>query len=189
MMKTKAIFFLFFGVFTLSVAQAQPEPVSTSLSKVVADYSQQFARYLGEPLASNPQTEEFGSEICIAGAEQCTITKYSAKGKSVYSWQARMPVMEDFETAKKQFKQLFQQAQAATITLGEKSFHLTGVYKEPTENLRFHSLILTPDIKDRSLKDLKLEILLEADMLEWGLRVILYEKERQDEDRGPIREN
>lgn len=189
MTKTKVMTLLILTFFSLSRAYSQPEPVSTSLSRVIVDYTNQFSQYLGEPLTSNPQTEEFGSGICIAGAEQCTITRYSAKGKSVYSWQARMPQTDDFATAKKLFKELFQQAQQTVVNIDGKTFHLTGTYQEPNESLRFHSIILTPDIKDRSLKNLKLEILLEADMLEWGIRVILYEKERQDEERGPIREN
>ncbi|MBN8666336.1 MAG: hypothetical protein J0M30_02455 [Chitinophagales bacterium] len=189
MTKTKAISLFVFGILSLSVAYSQPEAVSASLSKVIVDYSNQFPKYLGEPLTSNPQSEEFGSKICIAGAEQCTITKYSAKSKTVYSWQARMPVSEDFSSAVKTYKELFQQAQQTVVTLGDKTFHLVGTYKEPTESLRFHSIILTPDSKDRALKNLKLEILLEADMLEWGIRVILYDKERLDDERGPVIEN
>lgn len=189
MTKTTLLTFLFFGFFSLSRAYSQPQSVSASLSLVIVDYTNQFKQYIGEPLTSNPQTEEFGSEICVAGAEQCTITRYSSKGKPVYSWQARMPVTDDFAKAKKLYKELFQQAQQTVVNLDGKTFRLTGTYQEPDESLRFHSLILTPDIKDRSLKNLKLEILLEADMLEWGVRIILYEKERQDEERGPIREN
>jgi len=185
MIKTSRFILFFLLLFSgfRSLAQTQ------NLALILAEYPSQFAQLKTEPLTSDFQTEVFGSRLCISGAEQCTITKYSSEGKPVYSFEARMPVQEDFSIAKRQFKQLFIEVQTVEVNLGGKLVKFKGTYTEPKESNRFNSIILTPDTREKNLRNLKIEVLLEADMLEWRTRLIVYEREREDNERGSATEN
>ncbi|MBI1342088.1 MAG: hypothetical protein GC171_04030 [Terrimonas sp.] len=181
----------FLAITPAAYAQTPQQPVATpgNLSRIINDFQFNFQHITGELLIENPQTTEYGSELCLNGAEQCTITRYSAKGKPVYSFQAKMPATEDFNKVKKQYQELFKQAIQVVLTVGENAYQLTGTYAEPSESLAFNSILLTPDSKEKAIRKLKVEILLEADMLEWNIRVLVYDREREDDERGAIKEN
>jgi hypothetical protein len=100
-----------------------------------------------------------------------------------------MLTTENFEEAKKKFRSLFSMFNhmAVKMDYGD-TFYLSGKYDEPTEEKNFASTILTFEKADQLTRKMKLEVSMQYEMLEWKVRVLIYEKEREDNERGEIEE-
>lgn len=159
----------------------------TNLSKIISDYPNQFAALKGDTLSSNPQTIEFTSRLEFKGAEQNTIVEYRSS-KPVYSWQAVMLNTEEFEEAAKKYKWLCNQLKVMTVKLeGGYDFTLSGNYEAPEESRKFMSSIfkLTPNASN--MPKLKIEATMQFEFPEWKVSLLVYEKEREDNERGDVR--
>jgi len=60
-----------------------------------------------------------------------------------------------------------------------------GDYINPSEAIKFTTIVLDAGDKTPELKKLKIALILETDMLDWVIKIQVYEKEREDKDRGP----
>ena len=60
-----------------------------------------------------------------------------------------------------------------------------GDYIKPSEAIKFTTIVLDAGDKTPELKKLKLALILETEMLEWVIKIQVYEKEREDKDKGP----
>lgn len=190
MKQARAIFLfssLCFICFSLS---AQVIPVRTafqsSLANIVGHYPNQFKNLAGEVVTENPQSTDYRSVVTLKGAEECFVTKFSSKGKEVYSWQAVMLTTENFEEALKKFKSLYSSIQRLAVQINGMNAVLSSEYVKPVEEKKFNSIIFTASDKDEKLKKLKVELTLQNDLLEWVIKVLVYEKEREDDERGEI---
>ena len=98
-----------------------------------------------------------------------------------------MLTTEDFEVAKKKFRALHSQFNQLGVKMdyGE-TFYLGGKYIAPVEEKRFHSVILRFENPDRNTHRMKLEISMQYELLEWKVRVLIYEHERDDNEPGDI---
>lgn len=157
------------------------------LSKVVGDYSNQFRSFLGELLVENPQSADYRSLLNISGAEECIITKYSAVGKSIFSWQALMFRTGDWDAAVKKYKSLFGSINNLSVSLEQTNLVFKGAYSKPAEELKFSSIIFSPGRK--SANKLRVELLLETELMNWIVKILIYEKEKEDDERGKIIEH
>ena len=86
------------------------------LKKVINDYPNNFKNLIGELIIEHPQFADYACNFKIAGAEEATVTKYSAKRQDIASWQATMITTEDFEEASKKYKWLYNQLKTMTIS-------------------------------------------------------------------------
>jgi hypothetical protein len=155
----------------------------TDLQNVIRGYFNHFQNETGEELISNPQSIEYASLIKIAGAQNCVITKYSSRKKEVYSFNAVMLETDDFEVVKKQFKNLFNAFNNTPVRLSPNhSFQLKGVYESPEEEKGFTSIIFKPMPADESVRHLQVELSLEAELMQWKIKVSVYEKDRKDDE-------
>ncbi|HEU4576013.1 MAG TPA: hypothetical protein VFS36_13505 [Chitinophagaceae bacterium] len=155
----------------------------TDLQNVIRGYFNHFQNETGEELISNPQSIEYASLIKIAGAQNCVITKYSSRKKEVYSFNAVMLETDDFEVVKKQFKNLFNAFNNTPVRLSPNhSFQLKGVYESPEEEKAFTSIIFKPMPADESVRHLQVELSLEAELMQWKIKVSVYEKDRKDDE-------
>lgn len=167
-----------------------PQPLVSSfradIQKVVDQYPHQYAEIRGEVINQNPQTVEYASLIKPDGVEGATITKYSALGKEVVTWQSTVLVTEDFEAAAKKYKWLYQQLKGMDIKYVADLYTLRGPYTEPDESIGFATSILTPDHPPLPLARLKVEVQLNFEFPEWKVGLLIYDKEREDEEQGDI---
>jgi len=163
--------------------------IGPDIKKVIQDYPNQFSNIKGEVITQNPQSTDYACNLKVNGAEEVSITQYSANKKyPIASWQAVMLTTDDFEDAKKKFKSLFNQLN--NLSSNETvSFHLKGKYETPVEEKKFTSVIFTADNGSTTLKKLRVELSMQYELLEWKLKVLLYEKEREDNERGAVEEN
>ncbi len=152
--------------------------VTNDVKKVIEDHPNQFANLKGEMIAQTTQTIDYACLFEANGAEETTITKYSSK-KEIYSWQALMLTTESFEKAKQKFRSLFNQLNNLPVKSGDQQYKLKGDYVQPDNKKKFSSAILSAGDK------LKVEISLQAyEPMEWKVKIIIYDTEREDDERG-----
>ena len=167
-------------------------PVHSSLrndfQKVVADYPVNFENIRGRVIDENPQTIEYASQVQLSDAQECVITKYSSGLKPIYSWQANMFVSEDFEAAAKKYKWLFSQLKGMNIYYVRDQYTLRGNFEEADESKKFSTSVLTVTSPPTPLEKLRVEVSLQFEFPEWKVNLLLYEKEREDDERGEIAE-
>ena len=173
-------------------SQAQPKfPVTdnelrNNLEKVIADFPHNFSSVRGDTIEVNPQSIEFASLLDFKMARQNSITQYISS-KPVFSWQALFLVTEEFDEASKKYTWLCNQLKVMTIkTETGYSYNLSGRFDEPTQKKKFSSSIykLTPNASD--MPKLKIEASMQYEFPEWKVSLVVYEREREDNERGDI---
>ena len=167
-------------------------PLSSSFradfQKVVDEYPRHYASIRGEVINKNPQTVEYLSKVKPDGVEEATIMKYSALGKEVFTWQSVVLVTEDYEAAAKKYKWLYQQLKGMNIKYVADQYTLRGPFAEPDESIGFASSVLTHNHPPMPLAKLKVEVQLNFEFPEWKVSLLVYDKEREDDEQGHITE-
>jgi hypothetical protein len=165
-------------------------PLASSIrhefQKVVAEYPRQFSSIKGHVINENPQTIEYLSQLQLSGAELCFITRYSSGSKQVYSWQAVMFTSEDFEAADKKYQWLFKQLKGMNIFHVKDQYTLKGQFETASESRKFTTSTLSVASPPEPYEKLKVEVALQYEFPEWKVNLLVYEKEREDDERGEI---
>jgi len=171
---------------TLS-AQVVPikDSLQTDIAKVISDFPNGFRNISGDQVVENPQTIEFDSRVLLKDAVKCRVIKYSSNVKEVYSWEAEMVKTDDFEEASKKFRSIYNSLQHLSVNINGTNAVFKGEFIKPTESIKFTTIVFDAGDKTPELKKLKVALLLETEMLDWVIRIQVYEKEREDKDRGP----
>jgi len=156
-------------------------PLPGDVKKLVADYPNRFANVRGEEIEKNPQTTDYTCSIKISGADRSVITLYSSASGASCGWEAEMLVTENFEEAKRKYQSLYNQLNNLST---DEGFHLKGTYDEPLEEKKFAGSVLSPDKTLNGYTKLRLEISLQYELLEWKVKLLLYDREREDNERG-----
>ena len=160
----------------------------TDLQKIVSEYPHHFESIKGDIINQNPQTIEYASLVKPSDALECMIVKYSSGYKPIYSWQALMFSSEDFEEASIKYQWLFNQVKVLNFYYVNDQYTLKGSFEEATERRKFTNSILEPVSPPEPLKKLKVEVALLFEFPEWKVNLLVYEKEREDDERGEIAE-
>lgn len=196
-MNTTRVSAVFLCLFVFVSANAQLRLPSRSgsdlrqaLEKVITDYSKGFSNLKGDLLNdSDPQRLEYASLLTFKTAETNTIIQYSG-ASPIYSWQAQLLSTDDFAVAEKKYNSLYKELKGISLTLNrDYTYALEGTYGAPNESLGFASteFHLTPSAS--SLPKVKVELSLQYEMPEWKIRIAVYQKEREDNERGKVRED
>lgn len=159
--------------------------LAADIRTIIRDYPHQFSSLQGNVIEENPQTIQYACNFNVCGAENSSITKYSASNKKVFSWEALMLTTEDFETAKKKFRALYSQFNQLGVKMdyGE-TFYLGGRYEAPVEEKKFNTVMLMFENPDQNTYKMRLEISMQYELLEWKVRVLIFEHERDDDEQG-----
>ena len=181
-----ATFLFIFFVFTLS-AQVIPikNSLQTDIAKVISDYPNGYKNIIGEQIIENPQSKEFECLVTVKDAIKCRLIKYSSNIKDIYSWEAEMIKTDDFEEASKKFRVIYNLLQHLSVNMNGNTAVFKGDYIKPSEAIKFTTIVLDAGDKTPELKKLKLALTFETDMLDWVIKIQVYEKEREDKDKGP----
>ncbi len=159
--------------------------VGSDVKKVIEDYPNRFINLMGEVKTENTQSTDYSCNFNVSGAEEAIITRYSAK-KEKCSWEALMLTTENFEKAKQKFKSLYNQLNNLSVDIGSiKNFHLKGKYEAPEEKKKFTAVLFSFEPTNESVKKLGVEISMQYQApIEWKVKVLVYDKEREDDERG-----
>ncbi|MEO7393849.1 MAG: hypothetical protein ABIU11_02840 [Chitinophagaceae bacterium] len=163
--------------------------ISRDVKKVIEDYPNRFINLMGEMLVENTQSTDYQCNFAVNGAEEAFVTRYSAK-KEICSWQALMLTTDDFEKAKQKFKSLFNQLNNLSVTTGNgKTYHLKAAYEIPVEENKFTSAVFSFEPVNETVQKLKVEISMQFVVpMEWKIKVLVYDREREDNERGKTKE-
>lgn len=156
-----------------------------NLSKVITGYVDGFSSLKGDTLSINPQSIEFSTRLNFEGSEHNTITQYKSNN-AIYSWQAVLTSTEDFEEATKKYKWLYNQLKVMTVKVQDYSFTLYGEYDEPDESKKFCSSIFKLMPNAANMPKLKVEASMQFEFPEWKINLMVYEREREDNEQGDI---
>jgi hypothetical protein len=177
------IFTLF--VFSLaSQVMSTKNNLQTDIAKVISDYPNGFKNIIGDEIVENPQSTEYECVITVKDAIKCKLIKYSSNVKEICSWEAEMIKTDDFETAAKKFKSIYNSLQHLSVNINGTTAVFKGDYIAPSDAIKFTTIVLDPGDKTPELRHLKLALVLETEMLNWVIRIQVYEKEREDKERG-----
>jgi hypothetical protein len=181
-----ATFIHFLIVFSLS-AQVIPikNALQTDIAKVISDYPNGFKNIIGDEIIENPQSIEFECRVTVKDATSCRLIRYSSNAKDIYSWEAEMMKTDDFEAASKKFRTIYNSLQHLSVNINGSTSVFKGDYIKPTDAIKFTTIILDAGDKTPELKKLKLALVLESEMLDWVIKIQVYEKEREDKEKGP----
>ena len=158
--------------------------VAHDIKKVIEDYPNRFVHLMGEMVAEHTQSTDYQCNFNVNGAEESIITRYSAK-KEVCSWQALMLTTDNFEKAKQKFKSLYSQLNNLSVNTDKASFRLKGMYESPEEVKKFTTVLFSFEPTNESLKKLRVEISMQyIEPMEWKVKVLVYDREREDVERG-----
>lgn len=179
------------ALLAVSICQAQLKlPVNNAfrndVQKVVAEFPSKFSSIRGEVVNTNPQSVEYASLLTVDKAEYCSITQYSSSNKEIYSWQAVVLSTEDFEEAAKKYKWLFYQIKGMNVKYVIDQYTLVGTYEAPAEERKFTTSQLTLSFPPEALKKLRVEVSMQFEFPEWKVALTVFEKERDDDERGNI---
>lgn len=173
--------------FTYSIT-AQIIPVKnalqTDIARVVNDFPNGFKNITGEEIKTNPQSVEYSSRVQVKDAAECKIVKHSSAVKEIFSWEAEMLRTDDFEAAEKKFRSVYNSLQHLSADVNGSKLVFKGDYKKPSESIKFTTIVFDAADKHPDMKHLKISLVLEVQMLEWVVRVQVYEREREDDERG-----
>ena len=155
------------------------------MKAVIRDYPHNYESMRGRVVVQNPQHTEYESTRPVQGAESISISRYSADNKEVYSWQALMLTTEDFEAAKTRYKSLYAKFNNMAVKMDYGvTFYLKGKYLEPIEERGFTSSLMRFELPDQIVRKMIVEVTMQYEFPEWKVKVLVYEKEREDTERG-----
>jgi hypothetical protein len=162
---------------------------TSDIKKVIEDYPSRFIHLMGEVKAQHEQTTEYYCNLKVNGAEEATIIRYSSKREGVVSWEAVMFTSDDFEDAKKKYKSYFNQLNNLGVTLGKDHFRIRGSYENPAEENKFNSIFFAFEPTAPDIKKVKVELTLQYKApMDWQVKVLVYDKEREDGEQGRTEE-
>ena len=76
-----------------------------------------------------------------------------------------------------------------SLTLNrDYSYSLAGEYDKPDESKKFSTTVFHLFPNASNLPKVKVELSLQYELLEWKIYLLVYQKEREDEERGKIKE-
>lgn len=158
--------------------------IGDDVKKVIDNYPNHFTNLMGEFLVENPQSTDYQCNFMVNGAEEAIVTRYPAK-KEISSWQALMLTTDNFEKAKQKFKSLYNQLNNLSVSSANGNYRLKGIYESPEEEKNFTSVLFSFEPANELVKKLKVEISMQFFApMEWKVKVLVYDKEREDEERG-----
>lgn len=189
LMKKLFSFFLLFITIQLS-AQNKITSLKISASikpdveKVVGDYYDHFDHTKGAIISETVSTIDYASNVVPLGASESTITEIKSVHNN-FSWQAIMFTTEDYKKAAERYKQIYNELNGANYNMHENQrWKFKGSYDAPDDTRAFASSLLEPDKNEKWFKKLKIEVALSYSFPEWTVKVLIYEKEN-DEDIRP----
>ena len=182
-MKRMLLCFLLGAPLCPSMASAQaPNPSTLSLTdaveRVISEMPTRLAHLKGELLASNPEAIDYTSLLLLKGADNCVISVFNTPGDTTACWRAELPMLDEFDQAKKAFQSAYESLHRARITRLHPGvvYKLEGDFLEADETKQTNSIEFTLDPAGEEFRKVRVQILLSYTMPEWHLSVQVYEK-------------
>jgi len=181
-------------LFSSPAGRAQLKQTSTNsnlrnnLSAVISDYVTGFSILKGDTILVTAQSIQFATKLDCQGCEVNSITQYKSNNPT-YSWEVVLLTSENFEQVSKKYNWLCTQLKLMTVNTQGDSFTLSGDYNAADETKKFTSSIFRLMPHAVSIDKLKIEPSIRFEFPEWKVSLVVYEREREDNEQGNINGN
>ncbi len=159
------------------------------IQKVITDLPNHFVNIIGEKINDASIGNHYNCKTVPVGAEGCAITNFDSGKKPVFSWKVQMLTTEDFSVAQKKYRELYSQLNNKAILFYNATHRLKGTYLAPTEDKKFAATILSLSPSGEDADKLKVEITMHYYLMEWQVAVVVYNRDRADNEQGEIFED
>jgi len=149
--------------------------ISNALSKVLADYPNQFVNIKGTMIDQDVQTTDYTCSVNIPNADSSVITQTGAEKDHVYSWKTVLLSTDDYNKAKLKFHEYYSRVKTASASIGGNKITLHGDYEGPDDSKRFATVLLTPAPETGALKDVVVDLSMQYVLSIWQISVSVYE--------------
>ncbi len=192
-MKKNLSGFLVFITLIVNQATAQSvkvKPVAgvrSQVQQLIHSYFQHFDGVKGDTLSQSNGSIIYASKM-LPGALESSITQYGHG--NIYSFQATLLRTEDFNKGVELYKKYYQQLNGMPVILDDKStVKLSGLFDIPEEARSFASSILELQKVNKGLQMLKVEVAINYAFPEWNVKLLIYEKQADEDMRPTIPSN
>lgn len=172
----------------LSVANAQfykkilpGSNISAAVASITENFQNNYYNIQGDELPADEGREIYRCNISIPGASQAVIYRFHSKEDTTASFQAVMYEGESFKEAAKIYKQTFRQVKGTKFNAGSGKISFDGNMEEPTENLRFTSSQLRPDVRGGAYKNFIAEVEILNSVDGWKVQLNLHSRKDDSE--------
>ena len=91
---------------------------------------------------------------------------------------------DDFDEASKKFREIYNSIHHLSVNINGANAVFKADFIRPTEEIKFTTIVFDAGDRFPELKHLKVALLLENEMMDWVVRIQVYEREREDKERG-----
>lgn len=155
--------------------------ISAAVASITESFQNNYYNIQGDELPADEGREIYRSNISIPGASQAVIYRFHSKEDTTASFQAIMYEGESYKEAVKIYKQIFRQVKGTKFNTGSGKISFGGNMEEPTENLRFTSSQLRPDVTGGAYKNFIAEIELLNSIEGWKVQLNLHSRKDDTE--------
>ncbi len=155
--------------------------ISSAVANITENFQNNYYNIQGEELPADEGREIFRSTVVIPGATQAVIYRFHSKEDTTASFQAILYEGESYKEAVKIYKQTFRQVKGTKFNAGAEKISFSGSMEEPTENLRFTSSQLRPDVSSGAYKHFIAEIELINSVEGWTVQLNLHSRKDDTE--------
>lgn len=154
-------------------------PLTDAVERVISEEPTRLVRLRGDLLANNPEAVDYASMLLLKGAENCTISVFNTPGDTTACWKAELPVLDDFDQAKKAYRSLYESLHSARITRLHPGtvYRLQAPFQEASETKQTNTIEFVVDPAGDEFRKVRVQIMLSYVMPEWHLAVQVYEKD------------
>jgi hypothetical protein len=153
-------------------------PLHDAVEKVLTALPGQLKTVTGAMIADNPQSREYESKVLLPGSISSSVVQYASvdNKKTIAAWHATVMETDEFATASKKFKWLYNQIKSASYNCGGKSIRLTAKYEAPKEEITFTTLVFEqPGDKGNE----RLQLSMNYEITNWVIRISVYNEDRE----------
>jgi hypothetical protein len=155
--------------------------VHATLEKVLAALPGQLKPITGNLVNNNPQSREYESNVLLPGSINNMVVQYASvdNKKNIAAWHSVVLETDEFATASKKFKWLYQQIKAGVYKCGSKSLRLSAAYESPKEEISFTSIIF----EEPGQKGIeRIELSMQYTVTNWTIKLVVYNQDRELEN-------
>ena len=155
--------------------------ISGAVASITESFQTNYWNIQGEELPRDEGRDIFRSTVAIPGASQAVIYRFHSKEDTTASFQAVLYDGESFKEAAKIYKQTFRQLKGTKFNSGAEKLSFDGNMEDPTENLRFTTSILRPNVTEGAYRNFLAEVELINSVEGWKVQLNLHSRKQDDE--------
>jgi hypothetical protein len=155
--------------------------ISGAVASISENFQNNYRNIQGEELPADEGREIFRSTIDIPGATHSVIYRFHSREDTSAGFQAILYDGESFKEAAKIYKQTFRQVKSVKFNAGMEKISFDGDMEDPTEDLRFTTSILRPNVTGGAYRNFLAEVELINSIEGWKVQLNLHSRKQDDE--------